>query len=609
MLRPQDVSVRLKMGFASGVYVVLCAMLGLFSLQIAWWINEPAQEVREKHLPSLGRLSALSQAIAGVRLQQYVASVNLSVDYGTWPANEQLLSASLTSAKGALEDIQRSSQFSNEIAAGLTELAAVWMKVEDQAKRFRDLAQSGDIFGASALAESEGKELLSAADALVRKALSDVEQAGRAAAELSARVYAVAVKLIAAAIAIAVIIGLGTSILVDHTMVKPLSRATCSVKSLTEGALDAKVQDLERNDEFGTLAKAIEFFRCTLLGSREETARRDVERAQIELEHRAQQERTIETERTLVVSSIGEALEKLAQKDLTYRLSKEMPSSYRKLQQDYNDALAQIRHAMETVTRSASALLIRTKDVAGATGQISTRTEAQAASLGETAAMLKQIATTGTKTADGASHARDVVTSAKEHAQNAGLVVRQTIAAMGSIETSAAKIAQIIGVIDEIAFQTNLLALNAGVEAARAGEAGRGFAVVASEVRALAQRSADAAREIKGLIATSSGQVSAGVALVAETGQALERILANVDNINHVVLEIASGAREQSIGLQEVNVAVAQMDQSTKQNAAMVIETTVASEALANEIERLNILIGQFCVRDDEGRQDLSWAA
>jgi methyl-accepting chemotaxis protein len=187
--------------------------------------------------------------------------------------------------------------------------------------------------------------------------------------------------------------------------------------------------------------------------------------------------------------------------------------------------------------------------------------------------------------------------------------VRQTISAMDNIESSAAKIAQIIGVIDEIAFQTNLLALNAGVEAARAGEAGRGFAVVASEVRALAQRSANAAREIKALISTSSEQVSAGVSLVAETGQALERILQHVDHINEVVADIASGAKEQAIGLQEVNSAVNQMDVSTQQNAAMVVETTVASEGLADEIQRLNSLIAQFRVREEEEARGPSLAA
>jgi methyl-accepting chemotaxis protein len=170
---------------------------------------------------------------------------------------------------------------------------------------------------------------------------------------------------------------------------------------------------------------------------------------------------------------------------------------------------------------------------------------------------------------------------------------------MSAIETSSKQIGQIIGVIDEIAFQTNLLALNAGVEAARAGDAGRGFAVVASEVRALAQRSADAAKEIKALISASTQQVGQGVELVGETGRALDRIVKQVNEISGVVTEIAASAQEQAAGLNQVNTAVNQMDQVTQQNAAMVEESTAASHALSREADELSRLVGQFKVGDE----------
>ena len=179
-------------------------------------------------------------------------------------------------------------------------------------------------------------------------------------------------------------------------------------------------------------------------------------------------------------------------------------------------------------------------------------------------------------------------------------MVREAISAMSEIESSSRKVSQIIGVIDEIAFQTNLLALNAGVEAARAGDAGRGFAVVAQEVRALAQRSADAAKEIKALIAASTAQVGSGVKLVGETGQSLDRIVAQVADINGVVAEIAASAKEQAIGLQEVNGAVNQMDQVTQQNAAMVEQTNAASHALVQEADALADLLAGF----DTGYRD-----
>jgi methyl-accepting chemotaxis protein len=207
------------------------------------------------------------------------------------------------------------------------------------------------------------------------------------------------------------------------------------------------------------------------------------------------------------------------------------------------------------------------------------------------------------KTAAGANHARQVVSTAKTEAEQSGIVVRDAVAAMSEIEKSSSEISQIIGVIDEIAFQTNLLALNAGVEAARAGEAGRGFAVVASEVRALAQRSAEAAKEIKGLIQASTRQVSAGVDLVGQAGKALDRIAVQVTELNGVVAEIAASAQEQSTALAEVNTAVNQMDQVTQQNAAMVEETTAASHSLAQEAERLSSLVGQFKTGQEAARR------
>ena len=200
------------------------------------------------------------------------------------------------------------------------------------------------------------------------------------------------------------------------------------------------------------------------------------------------------------------------------------------------------------------------------------------------------------KPAEGAAHARAVVSTAKADAERSGEVVGRAVAATTGIESSSQQIGQIIGVIDEIAFQTNLLALNAGVEAARAGEAGRGFAVVASEVRALAQRSAEAAKEIKALISASAQQVGAGADLVGEAGRALARISTQVADINAIVTDIAASAQEQSTGLDQVNTAINQMDQVTQQNAAMVEQSTAASRNLVAETDELARLVGRFKV-------------
>jgi methyl-accepting chemotaxis protein len=225
---------------------------------------------------------------------------------------------------------------------------------------------------------------------------------------------------------------------------------------------------------------------------------------------------------------------------------------------------------------------------------LSKRTEQQAASLEETAAALDQITVNVANSSKRADEARKVAVLANESAVQSGMVVANAVDAMQKIEQSSNEISNIIGVIDEIAFQTNLLALNAGVEAARAGDAGKGFAVVAQEVRELAQRSAKAAKEIKDLISNSSIQVQSGVKLVSETGDALKTIEGYIVTVNQHMDSIATSAKEQSVGLGEVNTAVNQMDQVTQQNAAMVEETSAAGATLANESGRLRELISQF---------------
>jgi methyl-accepting chemotaxis protein len=227
----------------------------------------------------------------------------------------------------------------------------------------------------------------------------------------------------------------------------------------------------------------------------------------------------------------------------------------------------------------------------------------QAAGLEEAAAALEEITTTAGSTAQGADRVADVSAQARTHVHQSVEVVQSAVTAMTQIDNSSREISQIVGVIDEIAFQTNLLALNAGVEAARAGDAGRGFAVVASEVRALAQRSAEAAREIKGLIATSAVSVDAGVRLVGETGEALRRMVGRVAEIDGLVGEIAASAQEQATGLRQVNTAVNQMDQMTQQNAAMVEQSTAACHVLAREAQALTASVSRFAVGDPQAAE------
>ena len=319
---------------------------------------------------------------------------------------------------------------------------------------------------------------------------------------------------------------------------------------------------------------------------------------QIELDRRAaEQERAAKAaEQAHVVSSLAAGLKNLSGGDLTARLKEAFGGEYEQLRTDFNATLERLQDTMKTVLTSTSGISTGAGEISQAADDLSKRTEQQAASLEETAAALEEITATVKKTAQNAKEASTIVTTARKAAEDGGQVVETAIRAMGQIEQSSKQITDIIGVIDEIAFQTNLLALNAGVEAARAGDAGKGFAVVASEVRALAQRSSEAAREIKTLIKTSGEQVNSGVKFVGESGEALKRIVDQVVQINALVGEMAQAAQQQSTGIEEVNVAVSQMDQVTQQNAAMVEQSTAASRNLASETAELSQLVSFFQV-------------
>ena len=304
-------------------------------------------------------------------------------------------------------------------------------------------------------------------------------------------------------------------------------------------------------------------------------------------------------EQALIVEQTAAGLSALARGDVTYRIPGRFPGQYAKLQDDFNSAISALQSDLTVIGANARSIVSGAGEISDASDDLSMRTEQQAASLEQTAAALDQITATVNRTASGAKEASATVQAARNDAEVSGVVVKDAISAMDAIHASAHQITQTIGVIDEIAFQTNLLALNAGVEAARAGDAGRGFAVVASEVRALAQRSADAAKEIKVLISSSTTQVNAGVALVGQTGEALLRIMGRVAEIDGLVSEIAASTQEQATGLREVNTAVNTMDQVTQQNAAMVEESTAASQSLTNEAGQLVDLIARFQLVED----------
>ncbi|MCJ8517420.1 methyl-accepting chemotaxis protein [Pseudorhizobium tarimense] len=381
-----------------------------------------------------------------------------------------------------------------------------------------------------------------------------------------------------------------------RALARTLGRLTGTMTSLAAGDLNATIEGENRPDELGAMARAVQVFKDNALKTVEIERRAEAQRNQTEEQRRqiAEQERIRAEAMAQATSGLAGGLKQLAAGDLAVQLNQPFAEEFEGLRDDFNRAIEQLRSALTSVAGSTSSIDSGSREISQSAEDLSRRTEQQAASLEETAAALDQITANVANSSKRAEEARTVAIQANESARQSGAVVANAVDAMGKIEQSSNQISSIIGVIDDIAFQTNLLALNAGVEAARAGEAGKGFAVVAQEVRELAQRSATAAKEIKDLIRNSSVEVENGVHLVSQTGEALKTIETYIVSINQHMDAIATSAREQSVGLSEVNTAVNQMDQVTQQNAAMVEEANAAGATLATEAGRLRELVSQF---------------
>ena len=347
------------------------------------------------------------------------------------------------------------------------------------------------------------------------------------------------------------LIGAFMAWLIGRIISRPLNTMTDTMGRLAAGDHDIAIAGLQQSDEVGRIARAVQVFKEAAIAKlRLETEATEARRAADDARARSEAERAESARQQAdVVHALADGLEQLAEGNLVHRIEQAFPTEYEKLRGDFNGAMVKLRAAIEVVATNTAAIRSGASEIATASDDLARRTEQQAASLEQTAAALDEITATVKKTSEGAVHARQLVAQAKDGAEHSGEVVQRAVTAMCAIETSAHKVSQIIGVIDEIAFQTNLLALNAGVEAARAGEAGRGFAVVASEVRGLAQRSAEAAKEIKALISASERQVEEGVQLVGETGTALQRIVVQVGEINGIVADITTSASEQAVAL------------------------------------------------------------
>jgi methyl-accepting chemotaxis protein len=385
-------------------------------------------------------------------------------------------------------------------------------------------------------------------------------------------------------------------LLATRRLLNPLEGLGAFMHRLAGGATDVETPWADRSDDIGQMAQAVERFRVAALDRERMAAEAQDTRAATEAERAAvsaDKAREAADDQTLI-EVLAEGLAALAHGNLTWRISAPVAPKAERLKQDFNAAAATLSEALGAVAGAVDEMQNGAGEITTAADDLSRRTEQQAAALEETAAALDEITATVRSTAESAGKVAGVSNTAMDAARAGGEVAHDANTAMTAIAASSQQISQILGVIDEIAFQTNLLALNAGVEAARAGDSGRGFAVVAQEVRALAQRSAEAAREIKALMLESGRQVEAGVKLVDQTGSALSAIAAEVDQVRVLAAEIAASAREQASGLQEVNTAINQMDRVTQQNAAMVEQSTAASHMLAEQSRDLADLVARF---------------
>ena len=366
----------------------------------------------------------------------------------------------------------------------------------------------------------------------------------------------------------------GMMVLAKALITSPYVDTVVRMEKLAAGDLNTPIQFTDYRDCVGRMTKAMEAFRANA-----------VKVAEAEADQSGK-----------VVHALSVALDRLSGGDLTYRISGMPAGEHLKLQDAYNASVAKLEGMIGAVHSTVGGVRTGSDEIRAASEDLALRNEQQAASLEETAASVGTTVGLTRQAAENADQAKHAIALTHARATEGGAVVGKAVAAMGAIEQSAREITQIIDVIDGIAFQTNLLALNAGVEAARAGEAGKGFAVVANEVRALAQRSAEAARDIKALIDKSTAHVGDGVSLVGETGTLLAEIVAQVGSVTAQVNEIAETAAAQATNLEQVNAAVGSIDRMTQQNAAMVEQATAATRSLSSEAQRLGELVAQFRV-------------
>jgi methyl-accepting chemotaxis protein len=537
----------------------------------------------------------LSRANTSIHTAAYVAYKALAYDAHA-PQMPQLVQSYADNAKTAMERLEKARQRLPEAAAEIDGM------IEKARAIFAELDKAVDL--GSRNENDAARKILSVQDVAIidlRKMLAgfndakiaDIEAQSGALTRQTTFTIAVSLASLGAVLLAALAASLATTV---FGITRPVNALRQRMLDLAAGETETPVSGLGRKDEVGEMAAAVAVFRDNAVErvrlERDAEANRSLSETE-RLEREAEKAREAAAIQA-AVEALAMGLQHLSDGDLTHRIHEPFGMGLDGLRGNFNGSMLKLQDTLRRVEESTRSINAGAQEMRSGADDLARRTEQQAASVEQTAAALEEITTAVKDSARRAEEAGTLVARTREGAERSGIVVRDAIEAMQLIEKSSGEITNIISVIDEIAFQTNLLALNAGVEAARAGEAGKGFAVVAQEVRELAQRSAAAAKDIKSLIGASSHQVQAGVQKVRETGAALGTIATEVQEINRNVSAIVEAAREQSIGLSEINTAVNAMDQGTQQNAAMVEQTTAATHSLTGDVTALTQLLAQF---------------
>jgi methyl-accepting chemotaxis protein len=575
------------------ILTVIAVAQGISALVSVGRLKEQVDVLGHDRLPHIMLISKLDHAASVIR--RLHADLLLADNEKESSASEESLKTRIAERDALtknLSEVISSPQAREEVAS----IQSNFVAYDQAAAILLEQVKKGEVEKAEDTYRGPMRDAGRAVTAILEAMTAHNNEASNAAVNESEGAYGRARNITIAALLFAVFFAVGAALISSLRVARPITHITQVMRRLAEGDTTSAVPFADRSDEIGCMASAVEIFRSNALERVRLEREADNSRTTAEQERGLrEQQKSVEAQQVrAAVDSLATGLANLADGNVAYRIATPFSGDLETLRTNFNESVAKLQVALIAVGENARAIDAGASEIRSAADDLSKRTEQQAASVEETAAALEEVTTAVKDSSQRAGEAGQLVEKTRAGAERSGAIVRDAVAAMQEIERSSSEIGNIIGVIDDIAFQTNLLALNAGVEAARAGEAGKGFAVVAQEVRELAQRSAQAAREIKALITKSGAQVQNGVTLVGETGKALEQIVVEVQDINRLVAGIVTTAREQSTGLNEINVSVNQMDQGTQKNAAMVEQTTAASHGLAREAGSLIALLNQF---------------